>query len=389
MIAGIIDQNIKDRPAYVLAVELVLLTLIGLALGIALPLLNPTKASLLTLTTLTLTVSGNLAAWQYANLVLPLVSSILLILLIFGINMSHGFFVESRAKRQIAGLFGQYIPPELVEELHRHPELCSMEGESRELTVLFSDIRNFTSIAESMPPPELSKLMNFYLTAMTEVIQKHRGTIDKYIGDAIMAFWGAPLTDPEHAAHALEAALEMQTVLHDLAPLAHSLGWPTLRMGIGLNAGTMVVGNMGSRFRRAYTVMGDAVNLASRMESLTKEYGTGIIVGEMIHAALPDFVFRELDRVKVKGKDLPVSLYEPLGRSDQVDAVQALYVARFAEVLAYYRAQRWSEAQPILDELLREHPDTKLYQLYLERIHYFRTNPPPTDWDGVFSFKTK
>lgn len=389
MIAGILDQNIKDRPAYVLAVELVLLALIGLVLGIALPLLNPIKASLLTLTTLTLTVSGNLAAWQYANLVLPLVSSILLILLIFGINMSHGFFVESRAKRQIAGLFGQYIPPELVEELNRHPELCSMEGESRELTVLFSDIRDFTSIAESMPPQELSKLINFHLTAMTEVIQKHRGTIDKYIGDAIMAFWGAPLSDSEHAAHALEAALEMQTVLKDLTPLAHSLGWPPLRMGIGLNTGAMVVGNMGSQFRRAYTVMGDAVNLASRVESLTKDYGVEIIVGETVQAALPNFAFRELDRVKVKGKDQPVSIYEPLGRADQVDAAQQRELALFSEVLKHYRAQRWNEALQILDDLLREHPDTKLYQLYLERIRYFSANPPPTDWDGVFSFKTK
>ncbi len=389
MIAGILDQNIKDRPAYVLAVELVLLALIGLVLGIALPLLNPIKASLLTLATLTLTVSGNLAAWQYANLVLPLVSSILLILLIFGINMSYGFFVESRAKQRIAGLFGQYIPPELVEELNRHPELCSMEGESRELTVLFSDIRNFTSIAESMPPQELSKLMNFYLTAMTEVIQQYRGTIDKYIGDATMAFWGAPLSDQDHAAHALEAALEMQTVLKNLAPLANSLGWPTLRMGIGLNTGTMVVGNMGSRFRRAYTVLGDAVNLASRLEGLTKEYGVEIIVGEVVQAALPHFAFRELDRVRVKGKDQPVSIYEPLGRADQVNEAQLRDLARFAEVLTHYRAQRWSEAQHILDELLREQSDAELYRLYLERIGYFRANPPPSDWDGVFTFKTK
>lgn len=389
MIAGIIDQNIKERPAYVLAVELILLALTGLVLGMGLPFLSPIKASLLTLTVLTLSVGGNLAAWQHANLVLPLVSSMLLILLIFGINMSYGFFVESRAKQRIAGLFGQYIPPELVEELNRHPELCSMEGESRELTVLFSDIRNFTSIAESMPPQELSKLMNFYLTAMTEVIQQYRGTIDKYIGDATMAFWGAPLSDPEHAAHALEAALEMQTVLKNLGPLANSLGWPTLRMGIGLNTGAMVVGNMGSRFRRAYTVLGDAVNLASRVEGLTKEYGVEIIVGEAVHAALPHFAFRELDRVKVKGKDQPVSIYEPLGRTEQVDAAKQRDAALFSGVLTHYRAQRWNEAQHILDDLLREQPDSELYRLYLERIGYFSANPPPADWDGVFAFKTK
>jgi len=389
MIAGILDQNIKDRPAYVLAVELVLLMLIGLVLGIVLPLLNPIKASLLTLAILTLTVGGNLVAWQYANMVLPLVSSLILILLIFGINMSHGFFVESRAKRKIAGLFGQYIPPELVDELNRHPELCSMEGESRELTVLFADIRDFTSIAESMPPQELSKLMNFYLTAMTEVIHKYRGTIDKYIGDATMAFWGAPLPDPNHVAHALETALEMQETLKDLEPVTHSFGWPPLRMGIGLNTGTMVVGNMGSRFRRAYTVLGDAVNLASRVESLTKEYGVQIIVGEAVHAALPNYTFRELDRVKVKGKDQPVSIYEPLGRADQVDAAQQRELALFSEVLMHYRAQRWNEALQILNDLLRAKPDSELYRLYLERIRHFSANPPPTDWDGVFSFKTK
>lgn len=389
MIAGILDQDIKQKPAYVLGMELVTLFLMGSFLALALPFLAPIRSFLLLLAAVIAIVGGNLAAWQYGNLVLPLTSPLLLIVLIFSINVAYGFFVEARAKRQITGLFGQYVPPELVDEMSRRPGVCTMEGESREMTVFFSDVRNFTKISEGLEPKQLSLLMNEYLSAMTQVIHKHRGTIDKYIGDAIMAFWGAPLQDNEHARHALLAAIEMQATLKNLMPRFKIRGWPELKIGVGMNAGMMSVGNMGSQFRRAYTVMGDAVNLASRLEGLTKQYGVEIIVGESVIAAVPEVAFRELDRVCVKGKQEPVSIFEPIGIAGQLSTEALETLDRFHEALHLYRSQQWDEAQEILKNLCEPVTTTTLYQLYLERIAHFRAHPPGDAWDGVFVFQTK
>ena len=255
MIAGILDHNIKEHPAYTLGAEVLMLLAVGLLLALLLPLLNPLKATLLTLALTIAVVSLNLAAWQYANLVLPLASLLVMIASIYFINMSYGFFVESRGKRQLAGLFGQYVPPELVNEMAENPESFSLEGESREMTVLFSDVRGFTHIAEGLDPKQLSQLMNDFLTPMTQVIHQHRGTIDKYMGDAIMAFWGAPLPDQHHAKHALQAALGMINALEKLQLDLAAKGLPPIRIGVGLNSGLMVVGNMGSAFRMAYTCL--------------------------------------------------------------------------------------------------------------------------------------
>jgi adenylate cyclase len=281
------------------------------------------------------------------------------------------------------------VPPELVDEMSENPGNFTMEGESREMTVLFSDVRGFTTISEGLSPKELSRLMNEYMTPMTRIIHKHRGTIDKYIGDAIMAFWGAPLADPEHSRHALLAAMEMQQALAPLREQFKAKGWPEIRIGVGINTGTMSVGNMGSEFRMAYTVMGDAVNLASRLESLTKQYGVGIIVGEHTKKALPDVVFRELDRVRVKGKDEPVAIYEPLGAAGQVDKTALDELELFQRALKLYRAQDWDLAEVQLLNLQKSSPESTLYRLYLERITHFRANPPGVEWDGVFTFKTK
>jgi len=389
LISGILDNNIKEKPAYVLGLELALLFCNGIAIILVLTLLGPVASLLFTLAVLGANVGFNLWAWQNINLVYPIASVTVLILGLFAINMVYGFFFEARTKRRVAGLFGQYVPPELVEELSEHPEQASMEGDSREMTVLFSDVRNFTNLSEGLTPIELTRLMNAYLTTMTRVIHEHRGTIDKYIGDAIMAFWGAPLPDPEHARHGLEAALAMQAKMQELREEFPKLGWPAMRIGVGLNSGVMNVGNMGSEFRRAYTVMGDAVNLASRLEGLTKEYGVEILVGEHTRESLPDFVFRELDRVRVKGKDKPVAIYEPFGPQAQVSEAVKQEIARFEQALAHYRAQAWDAAEAELRNLAGQHPEARLYPLYLERIAHFRKHPPGAAWDGVFVFKTK
>jgi adenylate cyclase len=312
-----------------------------------------------------------------------------MILLLFGVNMSWGYFVESRTKRQFTELFGQYVPPELVDEMARDPQAYSMEGRNVELTVLFSDVRGFTNISEGLDPQELTHLMNAYLGAMTEVIRKNRGTLDKYMGDAIMAFWGAPVADPENARHAVLTALAMQKELKKLAEPFRQKGWPELHIGVGVNTGMMTVGDMGSPVRKAYTVMGDAVNLGSRLESITKQYGVEIIVGPLTRERLDGFAFREIDRVRVKGKDEPVTIYEPLGLVGEVPDEALGQLKLWQHALRLYRAQEWDQAELQLLNLSRQAPECRLYQLYLERLEIWRKNSPGADWDGVTTFETK
>ena len=389
MIAGILDQNIKQKPPYVLGAEVVLLLIIGVALSLLLPLLSPVQTTILTVFTLASALAGNMAIWHYANLALPLASGMLMILGLFALDMSYGYFVETRTKRQITSLFGQYVPSELVDEMSKHPEQVSMEGDSREMTILFSDVRGFTTISEGLDAKELTLLMNEFLTPLSRVVYKHRGTIDKYMGDCIMAFWGAPLHDPEHAKHAILAGIEMQQTLQGLQPHFKERGWPEIHVGVGINTGRVSVGNMGSEVRVAYTVMGDAVNLASRLEGITKQYGVGIIVGENTRDAVPDFVYRELDQVRVKGKDKPVAIYEPIGLNRQVDKTVLEEIRLFHQTLKLYRKQDWDQAELQLYNLQRMFPECKLYKVYAERVAYFRGSPPDADWDGVFVFQTK
>jgi adenylate cyclase len=224
---------------------------------------------------------------------------------------------------------------------------------------------------------------------MTEVIQEKRGTIDKYIGDAIMAFWGAPLVDAQHAGHAVEAAVGMQRRIRGLDPDFVKRGWPTLHIGVGLNCGDMNVGDMGSRFRRAYTVMGDAVNIASRLEGLTKEYGVGVLVTGDIVAAAQGFVYREIDRVVVKGRTEGLAIYEPLGRVGEVDEPVLQQVDRLHKALELYRKRRWVESLQMLEGLAAQAPDSKLYRLYIKRVAHYAENAPEPTWNGTWVFTTK
>ena len=389
MIAGILDQNLKEWPAYMIGAEVVWLLLIGVTLSFLLPILSPAKAMLVSAFMLAITQGLSLAMWHYGNLLMLVANSLVMIGLLFALDMSYGYFVESRTKRQITGLFGQYVPSELVEEMAEHPESVSMEGESREMTILFSDVRGFTSISEGLDPKELTVLMNEFLTPLSRVVYKHRGTIDKYMGDCIMAFWGAPLPDTNHARNAILAGLEMQATLKALQPHFKERGWPEIHVGVGINTGRVSVGNMGSEVRVAYTVMGDAVNLASRLEGITKQYGVDIVVGENTRNVVTDFVYRELDHVRVKGKDKPVAIYEPIGLSSETGKDLQDEIKLFHEVRRLYRRLDWEQAELQLMNLQRMSPETALYRIYAERVAYFRKNPPPTDWDGVFVFQTK
>jgi adenylate cyclase len=390
LIGGMLDRTIKQRPPYVLGAEIVLLSITGIAMTFLLPLLTPVKQLIATMVVLALAIGINFAVFRYDNLVLPLATGIVMTLVLFTFSMAYGFFVEARGKRQITGRFGQYVPPALVDEMAKNPDHFSMDSESREMTVLFSDVRGFTTISEGLEPKELSDLMNEFLTPLTEVIYRNRGTIDKYMGDAIMAFWGAPLPEKDHARLGIRAALEMHKKLAELQPRFRERNWPEIRIGVGLNSGRMSVGNMGSRIRLAYTVMGDAVNLASRLESITKEYGAAIIVGEGTRdLTAHEFVFREIDRVRVKGKLEPVAIYEPVGVTGEVSKAVLDELKLFNQAVKLYRAQEWDMAELQLFNLLKVSPDSKLYQLYLDHIKIFRANPPGRAWDGAYTFEHK
>ncbi len=388
IISGILDNSIKQRPDYSFIVDSLMLLIIGLLLALFLPVLNPFKATLLTLGVLSSVLAINFASWQYANLVLPIAASLLMIGLIYLLNMSIGFFVESRGKRQLTGLFGQYVPPELVQEMAKNPEKIDMTGESREMTVLFSDIRGFTNISEGLDPKQLTLMMNEFLTPMTTIIHDHRGTIDKYMGDAIMAFWGAPLKDENHAQNALNAALHMNAAIKSINEKFAKKGWQPIKMGFGLNTGNMVVGNMGSSFRMAYTVMGDSVNLGSRIEGLTKYYGVDIVVSEFVKAQTTHIIYRQLDIVRVKGKDKPVAIFEPLGTTDQVSAEQLSALNAYDEAIKQYRNGDFNLAEQHFKQLNKVAPHA-LHALYLARIAQFKAEPPPKNWDGVYSHENK
>ncbi|MGB5260338.1 MAG: adenylate/guanylate cyclase domain-containing protein, partial [Gammaproteobacteria bacterium] len=325
------------RPAGALETAVILM-LVGLILGAGIYLLKASIAVPLALLLSGLYVVGVQSAFNTADLWLPLAIPMLVQLpLALFVGLLAQYLTEARSRRQLKAVFGQYVPPEIVDEMSRHPdENFSVEGESRELSVLFCDIRSFTTISEALPADELKQLLNHFFTPMTRIIFEKRGTIDKYVGDMIMAFWGAPVQDPLHRQHAVEAALNMLDKLVGMRREFSDRNWPEINIGIGINTGMMNVGDMGSEYRRAYTVIGDAVNLGSRLEGLTKYYGVGLIISETTAAGLDDLVLRCLDRVKVKGKHEPVTIYEPVGAVGSVSSELIDEVNASNQALDYY-----------------------------------------------------
>lgn len=389
LISGILDQRIKWRPDYLPAIEAIAVFIVGMLAAYLFQVLSAFHASTLAVV-LMLTVSAASGyLWSSHDLDIHLAGLVILIALLYSVQMAFGYLYETKRKKQLGTIFGHYIPPELVANMSQSDENFSLKGESREMTVLFSDVRGFTTISETLSPEELCELINEILTPITRIIHHEFGTIDKYIGDAVMAFWGAPLHDDLHAPHAVKAALLMIQELDHLQPYFTGRGWPPIHMGIGLNTGKMSVGNMGSQFRLAYTVMGDAVNLGSRLEGLTKQYGVCIIVSESTKDAAPDYLYKELDRVRVKGKNLPITIYEPITSLNEATAEQQAEVSAMQQALDAFRAQRWDVARATFIELHAERDNKLLYETYLDRISHYQDEPPGTDWDGVYTHKTK
>jgi adenylate cyclase len=358
----------------------------GLVVVFVIPYRRPLVNALGVVVVAAAVLAFNLVLWIKASSVVPVATTLTMLVALFTWNMLAGFMREARKIRRVSEMFGEYVPRERVAEMVESGERYSMSGENRELTVLFCDVRGFTHLAEPMAPREVSAMMNAYLTPMTAIIHDYRGTVDKYIGDSIMAFWGAPVASTQHAQDAVETALAMQQKMPTLAKEFAQRGWPAFDVGIGINTGAMNVGDMGSEFRKAYTVLGDAVNLASRLEGLTKVYGVGIIIGEETRKAVPGIACREIDRVRVKGKDRPVAIYEPLGKAGDADVAAS---RSWDDALAHYRQRRFAEAEALFAELAAAQPGCRLYTLYRERCAAFRTAPPADDWDGATNFTTK
>ncbi len=387
MTEGVLTQNFVYTPYFAPLVELGLLIGFGILLALMLPFLEAlwmVLAAFMCLIAVVLTYGG---LFHYGNLLISVSLSLGLVSCEIAFNLVYGMLFEFRRRSQLKNLFGQYVPKEIVERMSEHPELYNMDGSSEVLTVLFADVMHFTTISEGLTPKRIRELLNRYFTPMTRIIMETNGTIDKYVGDMIMAFWGAPLPDADHAKHAITAALLMHQETLKLAKEFVQLGLPEVHIGIGLNTGHMSVGDMGSEYRRAYTVLGDTVNTGSRIEALTRLYGINIACGPETRAGQDDFVFRLIDRVKVKGKTHAVELFEVVAFKKDATPELLNEVASHDEAMRLYFGQKFNEAALLFEQL--KPGNQTMYQLYLSRIKAFETQPPPANWDGATQYTTK
>jgi adenylate cyclase len=307
----------------------------------------------------------------------------------FGILSFLKFWSEEKEKRKIRNSFEHYLSPEVITRVLKNPDMLKLGGEKKELTVLFSDIRNFTSLSEKLEPQELVAFMNEFHSAMTGIILEQGGTLDKYIGDAVMAFFGAPEEQPDHALIGCRTALAMMERLYECRKDWCFPGFSRIEIGVGISSGEMVVGNMGSVKRMSYTVMGDQVNLASRLEGLTKQYGVKILISQFtFHQVRHEITCREIDQVRVKGKDTPVSIYEPFSKDYFTDGRFA-FIEPFEKGLQSYRAGRFEEAMTFFEQTLTIKPGDNPSLLYIERCKTMSAAPLPEDWDGVCTMVNK
>ena len=402
VLENMLTQSTLSRPAYALGVELFVVTLIGLAIVVLVPILGATTVFLTGVAIAILLIGGAWYLFATRGYLFDVAYPLISFLAVLTVMVFTNYFREEVKRRQIRSAFGQYLSPDLVEQLAQDPDRLVLGGETRELTIMFSDVRAFTSIAESYKsdPQGLTRLMNRFLTPLSNAIIEKRGTIDKYMGDAIMAFWNAPLDDNDHARHACEAALSMVERLDAVnaerkqEAKERNDAFIPLKIGIGINTGEGVVGNMGSELRFDYSVLGDSVNLASRLEGQSKNYGVTIIVGSRTATLVrDDFALLEIDVIRVKGKTEPEVIYALLGTKTL--AAQPGFTElrdRVCQLLAAYRTQNWSEAATALrlcGQKMNGLDMATFCGLYEARIEEFKVKPPPPDWDGVATLQTK
>jgi len=386
VIDNMLNHDFLVRGAHQIVLDLALIVLLGLPLGFALALASPRWIWFglgLLIPFTALVYVAFLHGW-WLNFTLPagaLVANVMSVSL-------YRALVEEKEKRKVRSAFGHYLSPEVIRRLLLNPQL--VEPRKTDITVMFSDIRGFTTISEKLDAQELALFLNAYLFDMTRIVFDTNGTLDKYIGDAVMAFWGAPFEDARHAVQACTAALEMMKRVGELQTKWVAEGKPALDIGIGLNSGAASVGNMGSSLRYGYTALGDAVNLSSRLEGLNKEYGTHVIVNESTYEAVKDagFLFRELDLIRVKGKLQPVTIYELFTRVSELDeAALADARARFSEFASartFYKERKWPAALEAFQTILDRWPEDGPSLVYLKRCEEYLASAPMSDWDGVF-----
>ena len=376
------------RPDWAVASTLTQILFFGLLLSCILPFLGPLSMAIVGAASLSFVVGFNLYMW-HNKIELPITQPLVMVIFITGFNIARGFFSEQANKQQIKSMFDQYVPPAHIDKMLDDPEGVSLEGERKEMSVLFSDIRSFTSISERLSANELKDMLNEYFSPITKSIFEHQGTIDKYVGDMVMAFWGAPIDDPKHAENAVIGGFDMLAITERLREEFVKKDWPEVRVGIGINTGDMNVGDMGSEYRRSYTVLGDAVNLGSRLEGLTKFYGLEFLVSEFTKAQCPSIVFRPVDKVKVKGKDEAVAIFEPVCKREDLDPETEQEISDLDQAYQAYLQQDWPLASARYQALKQKFPERYLYQLYLERIDTLKTTELPADWDGSFTHTSK
>jgi len=392
--ANIIDNILNNRelyrPNWMWAFDILVIVTLGILLSWIYPKIKPLYSAGLTV----IMVLGygwfNYYMFNQLHYSLTLLYPILSWLLVYmGITLYH-YTMEEKEKRFIRNAFGLYLSQEVIEELCSNPEKLKLGGEVKRVTVFFSDIAGFTSISEKLPTEKLVQLLNQYLTEMSDIVLKNRGTVDKYIGDAVMAIFGAPVDYPDHALVACLSSLEMHQRLRELNQKWTAEGWPAINCRIGLNTGQVKVGNMGSARRMDYTVIGDEVNLASRLEGANKAYGTNLMISEATYLEAKDRIeVRELDLLAVVGKQKPVRVYQLLARKGELEPAKKQVVELYSRGLERYRARDFDQAISLLKKGLEIDPEDSPSKVYLERSQQYLENPPPPDWDGIFRLTKK
>ncbi len=387
---NILAGTFLQRPDWMVFFDVLAVVLIGVLLGIVLAPLRAVYGAIAAGVLMFAFLVGGQMLLEQKGIWLSTVYPALEIVSVFAAVTIYKYYTEERKRKEVRSAFQYYLSPAVIEQVLEDPDRLKLGGEKKTLTVMFSDVRGFTTISETLDAEELSALLNEYLTPMTDIVFATGGTLDKYMGDALMAIYGAPLDQPDHAERACGACLQMMEKLQELKVGWVQRGLPPIDIGIGLNTGPMSVGNMGSTQRFDYTVMGDAVNLGSRLEGINKEYGTHIIIGpETANLVRDSYFLRELDSVAVKGKKEPVVIYELVGRPTDVDGPTRALVKRFEEALALYRTGRFAEAFEAWRVLSVEYPDDGPTKTFLKRARELMEEPPEGQWNGVFVAKSK
>ena len=390
IIDNILRNDFISKPEWARIYDIIAIVILGLLPGIFLPRLSAIKAIIFTAALFILHIFISRFLFSHFGLWVNIVYPLLTLIVVYTSLTLYHYITEERERKKIRGAFSYYVSNSVVNEMLKDTKKLKLGGDKKDLSVLFSDIRGFTTISEGLTPEELVNLLNEYLTVMTDIVFKYNGTLDKYIGDAIMAIYGAPLEQPDHPSKACRSAIDMIEGLKRLNEKWIQEGKTPLDIGIGINTGPMMVGNMGSDQRFDYTVMGDAVNLGSRLEGANKSYRTNILISESTYKRVKDeFVCMELDSVRVKGRILPVSIYQLVGERDYVPIDHLEAINYFHKGLQFYRKQEWDKAIEAFDTVSAMNKDLYPAELYIKRARDLKAAPPPAGWDGVFTMKEK